>query len=82
MSAIAPDHALSLLTQTGSRGTVVLLGLMAILLLMLLLVEREVLRATVKPGDAPRGRILDIAIIPLVLVFILVIFERLYRLII
>ena len=82
MSAIAPDRLVFSLTGAAAHGTVVLLGVLAILLLVLLLVEREVLRAAAKQGVTPRGRMLDIAIIPLVLVFVFVVLEHLYRLII
>jgi hypothetical protein len=54
---------------------------LAILLLVALLVLREALRAVTQGQPAQKGKLLDVAIIPLVLIFIFVVLEHFYRLI-
>ena len=81
MSALLPEQLQTLLFRDGAEGQVLLLGVLAILLLVALLVLREALRAAAERQPAQKGRLLDVAIIPLVIIFTFVVLEHFYRLI-
>jgi hypothetical protein len=81
MSALLPQQLQTLLLMEGAESQVLLLGVLAILLLVALLVLREALRAVTQGQPAQKGKLLDVAIIPLVLIFIFVVLEHFYRLI-
>jgi hypothetical protein len=68
------------LAKLAGSGSVILLGALAATLLVILIVEREALRAYGEPF-ARRARKLDIAIYPLLLVFAIVLLERFYHII-
>lgn len=65
----------------GAESQLLLLGVLAILVLVTLLVLREGLRAAAEKQPMEKGRLLDVAIIPLILVFTFVVLEHFYRLI-
>lgn len=87
MSALLPQGISAALLQAGAESLALGLGVLAILLLVTLLIEREVLRAAA--GDQPPAEerpakkvtLLDVAIVPLVMVFSFVVLEHFYRLI-
>jgi hypothetical protein len=81
MSALLPQQLQALLLMEGAESQVLLLGVLAILLLVALLVLREALRAVTQGQPAQKGKLLDVAIIPLVLIFIFVVLEHFYRLV-
>ena len=81
MSALLPEHLQTLLLMEGAEGQVLLLGVLAILVLVILLVVREALRAAAGGQPDKKGKLLDVAIIPLVIIFTFVVLEHFYRLI-
>jgi hypothetical protein len=76
MSALLPAS----LSHLAGSGLFTLLGALAATLLVILVVEREMLRVYGQPY-AHRARVINIAIIPLLFVFAVVVVEFLYRLI-
>lgn len=82
MSALLPQGISAALLQAGAESLALGLGVLAILLLVTLLVEREVLRAAAgEQLPAKKVTLLDVAIVPLVLIFSFVVLEHFYRLI-
>ena len=81
MSALLPEHLQTLLLMEGAEGQVLLLGVLAILVLVILLVVREALRAAAGGQPDQKGKLLDVAIIPLLIIFTFVVLEHFYRLI-
>jgi hypothetical protein len=81
VSAILPHRLQELLLMDGSESLVLLLGVLAILLLVTLLVEREALRAAAGGQPTEKGKLLDVAIFPLIFIFTFVVLEHFYRLI-
>ncbi len=80
MIALLPEQLQTLLLE-GGESQVLLLGVLAILVLVILLVVREALRAAAGRQPDQKGKLLDVAIIPLVLIFTFVVLEHFYRLI-
>jgi hypothetical protein len=80
MSALTPEALVQLALQAANSGLATLLGALAGILLLVLVIEREALRAFGEPY-ASRGRVLNLAIVPLLVVFGAVIFEHFIRLI-
>mgnify|MGYP001767115442 CR=1 FL=1 len=80
MSALLPQQLQTLLVE-AAESQVLLLGVLAILLLVALLLVREALRAAAGQQPTQKGRLLDVAIIPLGIIFAFVVLEHFYRLI-
>lgn len=76
MSALLPAY----LAQIADSGLTILLGALAATLLVIMVIERELLHVYGEPY-AERARVLNIAIYPLLFVFVVVVIERFYELI-
>ena len=79
MSLVVPQLLEKVIGLDSFRNQLTVLGLMAIVLLLVLLVISEARQVVSESDDTHSGRVLNIAIIPLLFVFAVIVIENLYR---
>lgn len=77
MTSIVTGAVIEALPATPGQALAVLTGGVVALALVVLLVIRQLIEASGRPGGALVVRTLDVAVIPLLIAFAIIVFERL-----